>query len=324
MWLFSSSELNKPQAPPIRNPFKVLMQFLSVYSSFEWNKWAVGATGLIPLPSDSILALGEEDIGTETDSSCFDRSSCRLQSNESPYALGSPSCIAIVNNCRARLFLQPLPAHAVTESSSRRRNSETDEEDGFSDIDPGDSASTRISLLEDNRRLSTESKLSGRKLQMGRHNNASPVANGDICILDPTKQWTNLFASEALQGKRRTSLILKESDSAQFIPETQQDTLHKLFSIGLQNVRESIEASSLWSEEDNGDADSDRVMSVVKRTFPVLSKAFSAETSTLLNGAILDTLLRTNTNAVATSFVEAEAVLGKKVHTPSKVFYNFC
>ena len=59
------------------------------------------------------------------------------------------------------------------------------------------------------------------------------------------------------------------------------------------------------------------MMSVVKRTFPVLSKAFPAETSTLLNGAILGTLLRTNTNAVATSFVEAEAVLGKKVHTPS-------
>jgi hypothetical protein len=316
MWLFSSSELNKPQAPPVRNPFKALLRFLSVYSSFDWNKWAVGATGLIALHADGISAACEEDIGTETDSSCFDKGSNRLQSTESPYSQGNLSNIAIVNNYRARLFLQPLPAHTIGKPSSRRRNSETDEEDGFSDIDAGESPAARVTAAEASRRLSTESKLSGRKrmnsLMQSRRGNPSPVAHGEVCILDPTKQWTNLFTAESYQGKSRRPSA-RESESAHFTPATQQNVLHQLFSMGLQNMKESIEASSLWSEEDSGEADSDRVMCVVKRTFPVLSKASPMETSTLLNGAVLGTLLRTDINELAKSFAEAEAVLGKKV-----------
>lgn len=318
MWLFSSSELNKPQAPPVRNPFKALLRFLSVYSNFDWNKWAVGATGLIALPADSISAACEEDIGTETDS-CFDKGSNRLQSMESPYSQGNPSKIAIVNNYRARLFLQPLPAHTIGKPSSRRRNSETDEEDGFSDIDAGESPAApaaRVTTAEDTRRLSTESKLSGRKrmnsLMQSRQGNPSPVAHGEVCILDPTKQWTNLFTAESYQGKSRRPSV-KESESSHFTPATQQNILHQLFSVGLQNMKESIEASSLWSEEDSGEADGDRVMCVVKRTFPVLSKASPMETSTLLNGAVLGTLLRTDINELAKSFADAEAALGKKV-----------
>jgi hypothetical protein len=316
MWLFSSSELNKPQAPPVRNPFKALLRFLSVYSSFDWNKWAVGATGLIALPADSSSAACEEDIGTETDSSCFDKGSNRLLSMESPYSQGNPSNIAIVNNYRARLFLQPLPAHTIGKPNSRRRNSETDEEDGFSDIDAGESPAARVIPAEDTRRLSTESKLSGRKrmnsLMQSRQGNPSPIARGEVCILDPTKQWTNLFTAESFQGKSRRPSV-KESESTHFTPATQQNVLHQLFSLGLQNMKESIEASSLWSEKDSGGGDSDRVMCVVKKTFPVLSKASPMETSTLLNGAVLGTLLRTDINELAKSFAEAEAVLGKKV-----------
>jgi hypothetical protein len=314
MWLFSSSELNKPQAPPVRNPFKALLRFLSVYSSFNWNKWAVGATGLIALPADGMSGACEEDIGTETDSSCFNR----LQSMESPYSQGNPSNIAIVNNYRARLFLQPLPANTIGKPSSRRRSSETDEEDGFSDVDAGESPAARVTPAEDTRRLSTESKLSGRKrmnsLMQSRQGNPSPVAHGEVCILDPSKQWTNLFTAESFQGKSRRPSV-KESESTHYTPATQQNVLHQLFSMGLQNMKESIEASSLWSEEDSGEADSDRVSCVVKRTFPVLSKASPMETSTLLNGAVLDSLLKTDINVLTKSFAEAEAVLGKKVCT---------
>lgn len=323
MWLFSSSELNKPQAPPVRNPFKALLRFLSVYSSFDWNKWAVGATGLIALPVDSISAACEEDIGTETDSSCFDKGYSRQQSLESPYSQGNPSCIAIVNNYRSRLFLQPLPAHTIGKPSSRRRNSETDEEDGFSDIDPGESPAARVIPAEDTRKLSTESQLSGRKrmnsLMLSRQGNPSPIAHGEVCILDPTKQWTNLFSAESCQGKSRRPSV-KESESTQFTPATQQSILHQLFSMGLQNMKESIESSSLWSEEESGEADSDRVMCVVKRTFPVLSKASPMETATHLNVGVLGTLLRSDVNELAKSFAEAEAVLGKKVCTvPLKI-----
>ena len=330
MWLFSSNILsNSDDASSLVNdPLKVLLLFLNVFSRFEWNKWAVSAAGLVPLPSLSPLNSHseEDDIGTETDSPCQSQSnphsSVAVDAYPSPVTSDSPLS-AIVNKYRDRLRLE-LHVNCILKKkirSPRVHNGDTDEEDNSCDSTPKESRELVPKGERDQEEEDTEETTTAPTLPMigsvvaGKDTSHSHV-EGEIVVLDPTKQWTNLCVGSSKEQQRAGPLRVEDR-------EAQQESFRNIFLFGSKSIQQTVESACKLDGSDSDISDAERVMKLVTESFPGLCKSVQVREASILvseevSGAIIASLLRTDVPELKATLNLAEATLSPKVrHIPA-------
>jgi hypothetical protein len=331
MWLFSSNILRNPDntsSPPC-DPLRVLLLFLDVFSRFEWNKWAVSAAGLVPLSSVSFSNFNseEENIGTETDSPCQStpHSSVSVDAYPSPVTSDTPLS-ALVNKYRDRLR---LTAHASciiekksSSSSPRPHNGDTDEEDNSCDSTPKES---REPVPKGERDEEHETTVTATSPMIGSvvaaKDRIASHLEGEIVVLDPTKQWTNLCVGTEGRGAGLTRGEDRER-------KAQQEILRDLFVSGSKTIQQTIESVCKLDGSDSDISDVARVMRLVTETFPGLCKAVQVKETLIsiseeVSSSIIEGLLRTDMSELQAALSHAEATLSPKVRYPAPLALSF-
>ena len=341
MALCSSNMLIDASSDPVQEPFKVLWRFLDIFSRFDWINYAVGVTGLIPLPFTGLqIEPKDEDVGTETDSPSYSTApsplsstSCESEANSYP-VVGNSNLSAnlstIVNKYRVRLSLASL-SEDNDEGPHRLHSVDTDVEDnsccderenqrsvqgtrirltaGFSRmqtamerIRPGDSKDAHILLSESDQKLAS-------------------LARTGVIVLDPTKGCTNLCTSNPTAMTPESRYL-------------QQEHLKRMFASGLSTIRQSMDATdvtlrvSCTGEPSNIDGVSEtrstaaHVVKIIKSIFPGMSQMTVLKESFLeimsgvgINGSILPSLVQNDSVHLSSTLRYAENAICSKICT---------
>lgn len=328
MWLFSSNILcnSEESSPSVCDPLRVLLLFLDVFSRFEWNKWAVSAAGSVPLPTVNLLNshAEEEDIGTEIDSPCESstpHSSVAVDAYPSPVTSNTP-LTAIINKYRSRLSLETHVSSIERKSiSPRPHNGDTDEEDNSCDSSPKESREPvpKGEREEEDEGTTTAATSPMTGPVLAAQDAHSSHLEGEMVVLDPTKQWTNLCVG----SKERGAGPLRGGDL-----QAQQESLRVLFALGSQSILQTVESVCKLDGSDSDVSDTARVMRLVTESFPGLCKAVQVRESSLLiseevSNVVIAGLLRTDVAELQATLSHAEATLSPKVRCPPRL-YLYC
>jgi hypothetical protein len=335
MWLASSRFLNDITSEDSielerkegrgGNPFRVLVRFLEIFSRFDWSKWSVSVTGLVPVSMSDVAPEVETKIVEDYVVEC------------------DPKLATIVNKYRDRLisdFHRRLQEQIELEKSSMpasvpdRDQFYCDVADQERDLEYIDQFSGGLDQESPKGNSESKQESNGRRAANVRKTGSVfdllPVdyVRGEMCVLDPTRPQTNLCMLSKTSAKRTSESNWRGSKyphcphpSEGSLP-AQQEVLTNMFKIGLQVLKESIEvAMSRPPQQDTPDGPVGLSPSIelLGAAFPILTQS-TAFHQTILSvnhkeiGTDADVshiagMLRTDTFVLESCLAQAESIL---------------